>query len=176
MKIQEIIQALTGHAGEHIFAVWERPMKVRKSVLSLVTKRVTCHVRSGIDFARLTNVKQGIESGERGEVQSLPWGQWAQFPLWITHKGKDYIRLYPQSFGNIPLATEYFIDGIPAEKSAVEPLCLASEFSERETPDCFTVTADYVIAIGRNELPTAQRILATIEEAKSRLERVQVNA
>jgi hypothetical protein len=49
--------------------------------------------RAGINFANLASVKEGIANGERGEVQSLPWGEWVQFPFVIQHKGERFLRL-----------------------------------------------------------------------------------
>lgn len=149
MNAKDIIQALTGHNGQHLPVTWARPLKTRKGVENSVVKRTRAYCRAGINFANLATVKEGIANGERGLVQSLPWGQWLQYPYIIGHNGNDYVRLYPASFDNLRPAVEYYIDGQPATKETAQALCLASEFrADNEAPECFTVKAQSVISVG----------------------------
>jgi hypothetical protein len=149
MNANEIVKNLQNHKGQHVQACWTRAMKTRKDVPMQITKRTCAYVRAGIDYAKLKPVKDGIEAGEREEVQGLKWGEWSEFPFIIAHKGVDYVRLYPAVFANLKPTVEYFIDGKLATQQEIEPYCLASEFRERdEQALCFTLRADSIVAIG----------------------------
>ncbi len=143
MKASEIINKLRNRKGQHVGVQWARPMKTRADVSAVVIKHTTAYVRAGIDYANLASVK---DSGR--EVESLPWGQWAEFPFSITHKGAEYIRLYPATFGNLRPTVRYTVNGKVASVDEVKPLCLASEFRESdEAPACFTIKAENIVGI-----------------------------
>jgi hypothetical protein len=147
-----IVAYLSEHKGQHVPITWRREMKTRKGTTEKVEKLTRAYVRAGIDYANLASVKEGIESGERGEVQPLPaWQEWAQFPFILRHKenGTEYVRLYPAKFDNLKPHVEYYVNGALVNEETVKPLCLASEFRERETPaEVFQVKADSILSIG----------------------------
>lgn len=145
MNASEIVENLKGKKGQHVAATWQRPAKTYKNCPHVIAKRTSVFVRSGIDFANLATVKNGIESGERGEVQPLPWGKWKQFPYVIEHNGVEYVRLYPAAFENLKPSVEWSINGKPAKFEDVEPFLLASELKEKN--ECFVVKAENVIDI-----------------------------
>ena len=155
MQANQIVETLKTQKGRHVPAMWQRSLKTLKGVIQCVTKITSAYVRAGIDYENLAVVKDGIESGERCEVASLPWGKWEVFPFIISHTPKgaqspvEYVRLYPASFANLKPTVEYFIEGIPATSDEAKTLCLASEFrdDEREVL-CFTIRADNILAIG----------------------------
>jgi hypothetical protein len=148
MKAQEIVNRLTGHNGQNIQVCWQRQCKVRAGSVP-VTKLTIAYVRAGIDYANLSAVQSGIANGERGEVEPLPWGVWQQFPYVIEHKGTEYVRLYPSSFGNLKSSVAYYIDGKPVDFADVKPFLLASEYpkSSEDKPLCFTVKAESIVSI-----------------------------
>jgi hypothetical protein len=149
LDAKAIVETLRTRKAQHVPATWERAMKTLKGTKENITKRTTAYVRAGIDYANLAAVKQGIEAGEREAVEPLPWGEWVAFPFIIAHKGAEYVRLYPAVFDNLKATVEYFIDGKPATVEQVRPLCLASEFRERdEAPLCFTLKAESIVSIG----------------------------
>lgn len=155
MESKQIIEQVKECKGTNVRCIWRRNMKTRKGVLQIVEKETETSIRAGIDFANLGAVKDGIESGERGEVQPLPWGHWKEFPFIIAHTPKgqteeiDYVRLYPSSFGNIKTHVRYFINGVVSTEEQTKELTLASEFRETDEPIlCYTVKAKDVITIG----------------------------
>lgn len=125
-----------------------------------LVKRTTGVFRAGVQFANLGAVKEGIEAGERGEVEPLPWGKWVQYPYIISHKGEYYIRLYPpfvrDHHGDLvphwrpgQIRVEYTVDGNPATKDEFNSFLTPSEArASGEVPQCFTVKARNVISIG----------------------------
>lgn len=149
MNATQIVNSLKNHKGQHVLACWARDVKTLKTITARVTKKTCAYVRAGIDYANLASVRDGIESGERSEVGALKWGEWTTFPFIISHKGVDYVRLYPSVFANLPMTTEFFIDGVAATPEQVRPMCLASEFRERdEEVLCFTLRAESLVSIG----------------------------
>lgn len=150
MNANQIVQILQSRKGQNLRAVWRRPMKTRKGVDVLLEKETSVLVRGGIDYANLGAVQSGIATGERGEVEPLPWGEWTAFPFIIAHKGVDYVRLYPSSFANNRPVVRYFAGGTPTNDiESLKALCLASEFSSDDSaPSCFTLKAENIISIG----------------------------
>jgi len=128
MNANEIIGQIEYRKGRNVKVTWQRVAKTLKGASSLlIVKRTAAWVRSGIDYANLKVVKDGIATGERGEVQPLPWGEWIQFPFIIGHKGMEYVRLYPASFENLVPKVEWSINGRPSSYESVEQYLLSSE-------------------------------------------------
>jgi len=155
MNITDIKNILKEHRGQNLRAIWGKALKTRKGVTDLVEKVTSIVIRGAIDYDNLAVVQEKRESGELpAENAGLPWGEWAEFPLHITHKGTDYARFYNGSGINVangqefrPMV-EYYLNGELSDKATVEPLCLASEFrSSEDKPDCYTVKAENVRAI-----------------------------
>ena len=110
---------------------------------AVLAKRVRMVVRAGIDFANLASTRKGIESGERGEVQPLSWGEWFAFPYVITHKGGHYFRLYHVE-GNRPTVI-YTVDGEEVSREAWLDYLTPSDRAKAESgdrPECITVKAE----------------------------------
>ena len=144
MKAQEIISQIKGKAGQHVKAIWQRLAKTRKDCDCIIAKRTAAYIRTGIDYAiRAANAAK--------ETGPLPWGEW--MPGFehriITHKGAEYVRMYPATFANLMPKVEWTLNGIPATYADVEPFLLASEKHKEndERPLCFTIKADSLIEI-----------------------------
>lgn len=147
LTADNVIDNIRHSKGQFVKALWESDVKPAAAHKShALKKRSIAVVRAGIDFANLSSVKAGIASGERGEVQELPWGQWkmdaegkSMFPYVIEHKGEDYLRLYPSDTKTI---TTYYVDEIEVDK---EKFCTyltpsdAKKILDGEKPECFTV-------------------------------------
>ena len=118
-------------------------MKTRKGTASIVEKMVSGVFRAGINYDNKQSVQDKRESGELPAVNAgLPWGQWLIFPHVISHKGNLYLRIYPANQNQVK--SEYFLNGISARREEIEPLCLASEFTERESVECMTIKLENV--------------------------------
>jgi hypothetical protein len=150
MNINEIVGILTSNKGRNLRAIWGKSLKLRKDAGAVNVEKVTSIViRGGIDYDNLAIVQEKREDGSLpSDPQSLPWGEWVQFPIHIAHKGTDYARFYPASGINFETKVEYYLDGELTTKEAIQPLCLASEFPKRdEAPLCYSVKAENVKAI-----------------------------
>ena len=151
MKSSQIVESLQAIKGQHVSVVSRRTRKVRKGSPDVV-KRTIAYVRTGIDYANLTVVKDAIAAKERGEVQ-LIWngkGEWAVFPFVIRHvvTGQEYMRLYPASFDDLKPSAQYSIDGAPVDFETVRPYLLASELPSGEIPLCYTLKSEDIETIG----------------------------
>jgi hypothetical protein len=116
----------------------------------VLEKITTGTFRLGLNYANLGAVKEGIEAGERGEVQSLPWGQWVEFPILIQHKGKQYARLYPVHARNdegilVPkvdsLQVTYMVDGQQVDRESFLWHLPPSQ-RQSKSSDCVTVALE----------------------------------
>jgi hypothetical protein len=137
---------------------WRRLMKTRKGIADIVEKECQAVVSSGTSFANRKDVREAIERGERGEVQPLPFGSWLQFPFVISHTSKageykEYVRVYPPSNAqenNFDFKTQvkYLLNGVEVNKDQIKDLCLASETSEKDKPECMTISSENIIKVG----------------------------
>ena len=146
-----IVNQILNVTGQFVSVTFTSKVKTASAYKHLeVTKITQAVVRAGINFANLSTVKEGIESGERGEVGKLPWGEWKQFPYIISHKGSDYVRLYT-SVKNVP-QVNYFVNGAKVSKETVLEMLTPSErkrvLYRTNQPECFIVKADNVLNIG----------------------------
>ena len=142
--ISNILASGAGRFTSVSFASSPKPAAAFKAVqLTKVTRGV---FRAGINFANLSSVKEGIESGERGEVQPLPWGEWKQFPYIIAHKGVEYVRLYPAVGGKVEV--QYLVDGAEVTKEEFKKFLTPSAAASGGAVECFTVKAENIISVG----------------------------
>lgn len=152
--------------GQFVKASWKsnaKPAAAFKDVL--LEKHTVAVVRAGIDYSNLAVVKEGIASGERGEVGELPWGStWkidsegnSMFPYVLTKTDSktgevtDYYRLYP-SVSNRAKSV-YFVNGEEVTKDVYATYLTPSDAkkilnpSSDDTPLCFTIKAQNVLGI-----------------------------
>jgi hypothetical protein len=139
MKIQDIKDIISTRKAANVRAFCGKNLKTRKGVSDVVEKVTSLVVRGGIDYDNMKVVKEGREDGSLpSENAGLPWGEWAEFPYHIAHKGQDYARFYPASGNDISTGkgfvphVEYYLNGELTTKEAVTSICLASEFPERK--------------------------------------------
>jgi hypothetical protein len=144
------LNSLFGSKGQFISATFKSEKKAAAAFKGVkLEKLIEGTFRAGINFANLGSVKEGIESGERGEVQPLPWGTWLQFPYTISHKEEIYVRLYPTE--NCKLKVTYLVDSVEVEKDKFLSFLTPSEqarANEGERPECITVKKSNLLKLG----------------------------
>lgn len=150
----QIIETLKNATGQMSSISFKGTVSTAAAFKNLnITKVTSAVVRSGIDFANLSTVKEGIENGEREEVKSLPWGEWKEFPYIIKHtnkKGeyKEYVRLYPSVSANQIPKVSYFVDGVETAKKEILKFVtdsVAKKMTEGEKPECFTLSSSNIL-------------------------------
>jgi len=140
MSVERFMQC-AGYCLAVVFTTEKKPASAHKGVR--LTKRVSGIFGAGKDYARLPAVRDAIASGERGEVQPLPWGEWESLPYVIRHKGERYYRLYPVA-GSVP-SVAYFVNGEEVTREAWLGYLTPSARKEAESgerPLCITVKAE----------------------------------
>lgn len=159
MQAIEIVNALRNKKGQHVQAVWQREVDMRKKLpfghkANKLEKRTCAWVRSGINYANLASVKEGIATGERNEVQPLPdWEEWVQAPYILRNKknSTEYVRLYPATFPNLQAdrKVEWILDGVVVDYETAKPFMLAKDYHNTgdEPPTCFAVKAADILTI-----------------------------
>jgi len=149
MKSEAVMSVVGSLTGQHVHVEFKSESKPAKEFKGHTLEKITSGAfRAGIDYANLSEVKEAIARGERGEVEPLPWGTWAKFPFHITHKEKDYLRLYPATGGVIqaPKVT-YLVDGKEVAKEEYQGMLTESNKKPNPKP-CFVVQMDNIISIG----------------------------
>jgi len=152
MNAEQILTEVTAITGQHISVTFQSKGKPSAQYKGAEMLKVTKGAfRAGIDYANLGEVKEAIEKGERGEVESLPWGEWGVFPYSINHKGKTYFRFYPSTGGIIqkPSVT-YFVNGEEVDKDTYYEMLPPSDRKPSEKP-CFVIESDNILSIGKGE-------------------------
>lgn len=153
MNATQIMERVFGHSGQMMRVVIESPVPTLKSVDGVtVIKRSVCYVTAGTEFANRKDVREAIESGERGEVGPLPWGEWIQHPFVIGHKGQEYVRLFPPTDAqlahfNLSPQVEFIANGATISRERAIEYCGAKAQSHQST-GVFAVNAANIVSIG----------------------------
>lgn len=143
-KAKAALLALSDCKGQFIAAEWmsePKPLAAHKGKVLRKFSKAT--VRTGVSFANLSSVKEGIAAGERGEVESLPWGEWMVYPYIITHKGNEYLRLTLTE--GCPITSRYEVDGVEVDAATFHSMLPKSS---GERPEVLTVKVANLIRIG----------------------------
>lgn len=102
---------------------------------------------SGINYADLPAVKQAIENGERGEVQSPSGAEWVIFPLVLRSlkTGKEQVRLTKT---DAKPTTTYLVDDVAVSREHFESFLVRSARSgNKPASPVFNVNAENVISV-----------------------------
>jgi hypothetical protein len=127
-----VASALFSAKGQFVSVTFTSKVKPKAAFKEVsLTKRTQGVFRAGVNYANLKPVLEGIASGERGEVGSLPWGVWEHFPYTITHNEQRYIRLYPTD--NCHLKVQYFADGVEISREAFKGYLMPSDVKKMES-------------------------------------------
>ena len=104
--------------------------------------------RTGINFANLSAVKEGIENGDRGEVQSLPKGQtWLAFPFVIVKEDGAQLLRITIAEGQVP-SVSYKVNGQEVSKENFESYLVPSARSSgKDKPLVFTIKEANLLSV-----------------------------
>ena len=155
MKPTQILSIVSGLSGKHIPVTFKTEAKPAAAYKGVKLEKLTEGTyRVGINFENLKGVREGIESGERGEVQSPNGKKWVVFPIHLQNLAEttDYLRLYYPTGGFIQTpSVTYFVDGQKVEKETYNSYLTPSDAKPKErnpNMDCFDVKMENVISIG----------------------------
>lgn len=148
-KFLRLLAAVQDGKGQFLAIEMEKdetPMAASKKEGITLRKRTKMVVRTGVEFANLASVKQGIESGERGEVQSLPWGNWFLYPYGIVHNGTEYFRFTLGA--NTRPSCDYFVNGEQVKREDFIKHLPASKREPSEPSEVISVKLENITRIG----------------------------
>lgn len=136
MNRTEYLSKINAGGVYHANVVWQTTVKPAAAhAHRTLTKVSGAVVMTGADYSGLA-VNAGKETG------SLPWGEWAEYPHIVAHKGKEYARLYVVD-GTIH--TVYMVDGEVVEQEEFFNLLTPSaRNAKKPNGGCITVTLDNV--------------------------------
>jgi hypothetical protein len=133
--------------GEFQLAEWETTVKPAAAHKARVLrKRTVAAVECGTAYGDLAEVKAGIVAGARGEVQSLPWGEWAAYPYIVTHKGREYVRFNLATAGIVSVT--YTVDGAEVTREEFNSYLTPAAARGGERPLTITVPVENLRRIG----------------------------
>jgi hypothetical protein len=125
-----------------------RPLKVRKGRTEILKDSIfVCRI--GVNYDNIGAVKEGRADGTLpAENAGLPWGEWLVFPYVIGHKGNHYFRCTSVNGNDSCIPKVRFLrNGVEISKEEAQVDALASEFSEKEDREVFTVKVESIIEI-----------------------------
>jgi hypothetical protein len=147
VNINIIKEVVRKRKGANLSVIIERPVKTLAAhKANQIIKKTQIVIRGGIEYDNIGAVQELRESGVLpAENAGLPWGEWAEYPFHISHKGSDYARFYPASGIGFQPKVSYTLNGVEVDKAQIQTLCLSSEFAKKEeAPLCFTIKAENV--------------------------------
>ena len=145
-NLQKIV--MQKQKGSFSGIVWEKSLPVKKIFSDLhITKKTQTVARFGVSYDNMQAIQSKRKSGELPkENAGLTWGEWEEFPYFIKHKDKKYLRISLDK--NNKMQTEYFLNGQPVSKEQIKQYCLASAFKENESkPDVLTICVDNILSV-----------------------------
>lgn len=120
-----------------------------RTVLTVVSSGV---FRAGVEFKNLSEVKEGIEQGKRGEVQKLPYGEWDVYPYTIKHNNQLQYRLYPTKNEQHKITKKYYVDGKQVPVSEFKNYLTPSAANKLEEDKlCFNVKEENILSTSEFE-------------------------
>jgi hypothetical protein len=129
--------------GEFQLATWETTVKPAAAHRDRVlVKRTTAAVECGTAY----EVKAGIVAGARGEVGSLPWGEWLAYPYIVGHKGREYVRLNLAAAGIVSVT--YTVDGVEVTRDEFNAYLTPAARKSGDRPLTITVPVTNIRRIG----------------------------
>jgi len=133
----EVLATILNCKGSHVsvrYQTFDKPRKESKKTGVVELKRVVKGAfRAGLEFQNLTEIKEAIAAGERGEIKPRKWGVYTKFPFILEHKGEEYVALYPATGGFIQRPkTAYFVNGEETDRATYNAHLTDSKQAEKE--------------------------------------------
>lgn len=155
MNPNQILSLVSNLSGKHVPVTFQTEAKPAAAFKGVSLKKKTEGTyRVGISFENLKGIREGIESGERGEVQAPKGKKWVQYPFHLQNLAEttDYLRLYYPTGGFIqrPSVT-YYVDGEVVDREVFNGYLTPSDAKPKERDpnlDCFDVKMENILSIG----------------------------
>lgn len=142
MDRKTYLDSINADGIDHKRVTWQSDVKPAAAHRARSLRKVTtAMVMTGATYRDLAEVKVAAAESEK-QSGALPWGEWEVYPHIITHKGKDYARLYVVD-GTID--TTFFVDGVVVAREVfLDYLTPSQRDAGRPMGGTITVTLDNV--------------------------------
>lgn len=149
MTYKQTMDRINAKRGAFRSVLWERPLKTRKSVKDVITKRTYgTSLRFGVEYDKMASTQKGREDGtlptENQGLRGLAWII-PNLTLRSLKTGDTLVRV--SLARNSTFSTEYFLNGRKVTKEEIEPLVLRSELGRHEMPEVFNLKTENILAI-----------------------------
>lgn len=136
MDKQTYLASINAGGIDHKSVTWQTDVKPAAAHRARSLRKVSnAVVMTGASYSDLAE-NAGVETG------ALPWGEWAEYPHIVSHKEKEYARLYVVD-GTIK--TTYFVDGEVVTRDEFNVFLTPSQANaSRPNGGCITVTLDNI--------------------------------
>jgi hypothetical protein len=133
----EVLDTILSCKGSHVsvrYQTFDKPRKESKAAGVVELKRIVKGAfRAGLEFQNLTEIKEAIAKGERGEIQPRKWGVYTKYPFILEHNGAEYVALYPATGGFIQRPkTTYFVNGEETDRATYNAHLTDSDQAKKE--------------------------------------------
>lgn len=148
------VQALFALKGQIVTLLIGREAKMRKG-MAQIYKFSHIQVRVGVNYDNMKAVQEKRASGELpAENQGLSWGKYVEgfFPYLIEHKEQLYFRFSTLQNANSVHSVRFVRNKKDITVEEAKQDCLASEFSERDSLDTFTLKVESILEINGKEV------------------------
>ena len=152
-KSKTFVDSMSSSKGRFVSLTFKSNPKPSAQFKSVVLEKVTKGTfRTGVDFSQIKVVKDGIENGERGEVQGLLEGQsWAVFPFVIINKdGSQLLRLTIAT--GCKSEVTFKVNGLEVSREEFDSHLPPSARVKKDAPLVFNIKEANLLAIGEETL------------------------
>lgn len=145
MKFEEIRKVVKDRKnGTFMSLTYEKDVPVKVSHKGdTVFRRTTMVVRCGVEYDNISSVKDKRQEGILPTSNAgLPWGAWKEYPYFIEHNGKTYLRC--ATVNCCKSKSEYFLNGKQTDKEAIKDI-VKKESSKNM--DIITINIDNIVKV-----------------------------
>lgn len=145
MKYGEIRKAVKDRRnGTFMSLTYDKMLPVRAAYKDkTVYRKTTVVVRCGVEYNNITSVIDKRKDGNLPkENEGLPWGKWKEYPYFIEHNGKTYLRCATVK-GAKPNSV-YYVDGVQTDKDKISSIIRKESSNDM---DIFTINIDNIVSV-----------------------------
>lgn len=145
MKFEEIRNIVKSKKnGTFMSMTYEKDVPVKSAYKgTVIYRKTTIVVRCGVEYDNISAVKDKRNNGQLPhENEGLPWGRWKEYPYFIEHNGKVYLRCATVN-GN-KAKSSYYMNGNAIEKEKLDGIIRKESGGNT---DIMTINIDNIVSV-----------------------------